>query len=344
MDRIDTINGWDRKVPDVTQCDPGIGIDDEDIQLLMYTVYISLMVYNCNTINGKLTRLIPCGKGSKLMSRMAIGEAHISILIIDHKSRQWLQKDSMQTLTVHGWLCEAHVDCLRSLWQDPSTYSCGLWQLRVGTDKTSVIAQEATYRIIMTIRADSANWLRALKDQGDSMESLWQDHGNYTCGLWQLTMGSDKTRVTLYRASDEIMVTTLATDREFWLVLAMVLAHEKPGPLHLGRLPPRNPAFASPDIPLQLSIWVLIISWHDLYVHCAVFAGLSSPALRFAIPSIFVESLSKTCRCRLQSSLILEPLKEYQSDRKSESGRWKSLLNCTIYVYTMLWYDQNSKT
>jgi hypothetical protein len=34
----------------------------------------------------------------------------------------------------------------------------------------------------------------------------------------------------------------------------MVLSHEKPGPFDLGWFPPENPAFASPDISLELSI------------------------------------------------------------------------------------------
>ena len=63
---------------------------------------------------------------------------------------------------------------------------------------------------------------------------------------------------------------------------------------HLGRFPPQTPAFASPDVSLQLSIWVLIVSWHDVYADCAVLASLSPPAFRFAIRPIFVESLSKT--------------------------------------------------
>ena len=113
---------------------------------------------------------------------------------------------------------------------------------------------------------------------------------------------------------------------------------------HLGRFPPQNPAFPSPDISLQLSIWVLIVSWHDVYADCAVLAVLSPPALRFAIRPIFVESLSKTREFRFKSTLISQPLDEYQSDLNAESGRWKIGLNCTIYVYIMSWYDQNSNT
>jgi len=95
---------------------------------------------------------------------------------------------------------------------------------------------------------------------------------------------------------------------------------------------------------LRLSIWVLIVSQHDQYVDCAVLVALSPPAFRFAIWQVFVESRSKTRRFRLKSPIISQPLNEYQSDRKSESGRWKSEYDCTIYVLIMLWYDQNSKT
>ena len=113
---------------------------------------------------------------------------------------------------------------------------------------------------------------------------------------------------------------------------------------HLGWFPPQNPAFASPDVSLQLSIWVLIVSWHDVYADCAVSAARAPPAFRFAIRPIFVESLSKTRKFRWKSTLIWQPLNEYQLDLNSECGRWKIGLNCTIYVYIMSWYDQNSNT
>ena len=113
---------------------------------------------------------------------------------------------------------------------------------------------------------------------------------------------------------------------------------------YLGRFPPQDPASASPDVSLQLSIWVLIVSWHDVYADCSVFAGLSSPAFWFAIRPIFVESLSKTRAFRWKSTLIWQALNEYQLDLNFESGRWKIGLNCTLYVYIMSWYNQNSNT
>jgi len=119
---------------------------------------------------------------------------------------------------------------------------------------------------------------------------------------------------------------------------------KNPDHWHLGRFPPQNPAFASPDVSLQSSIWVLIVSWHDVYADCAVLASLSPPAFRFAIWPIFVESLSKTREFWWKSMHIWQPLNKYQSDPNSESGRWKIGLNCAIYVYIMSWYDQNSNT
>jgi len=45
------------------------------------------------------------------------------------------------------------------------------------------------------------------------------------------------------------------------------------------------------QLGLQLSIWVLIVSWHDQYIDCAVLAAHSPAAFRFAIRLIFVEWL-----------------------------------------------------
>jgi len=68
---------------------------------------------------------------------------------------------------------------------------------------------------------------------------------------------------------------------------------EKPDPLCLGGF---VTLAAVPLVPflhlsLKLSIWVLIVSWHDQYVDCAFLAALSLPAVRFAIGPIFVELL-----------------------------------------------------
>jgi len=100
----------------------------------------------------------------------------------------------------------------------------------------------------------------------------------------------------------------------------------------MGRFYHQTPGHWNWPFWLQLSIWVLIVSQHDQYVDCAVLVALSPPAFRFALWEAFVESRSKTRQSRLQSAIISQPLNEYQSDRQSESRRWKSDYNCTIYV------------
>jgi hypothetical protein len=42
---------------------------------------------------------------------------------------------------------------------------------------------------------------------------------------------------------------------------------------------------------LHLSFWVLIKSWHDQYVDCAVLAAVLPPAFRIAMRPIFFQSL-----------------------------------------------------
>ena len=65
-------------------------------------------------------------------------------------------------------------------------------------------------------------------------------------------------------------------------------------PIGNGPVFHQKPGISCSQVWLQLSIWVLIVSWHDQYVDCAVSAALSPPAVRFAIRPVFVESLSKT--------------------------------------------------
>jgi len=54
---------------------------------------------------------------------------------------------------------------------------------------------------------------------------------------------------------------------------------------------PTVPTLRFQHLWLQLSIWVVIVSWHDQYVDCAVLTALSLPAFRSAIGLIFVEWL-----------------------------------------------------
>jgi len=118
----------------------------------------------------------------------------------------------------------------------------------------------------------------------------------------------------------------------------------QPGTEPLQRVFTQNPFLKSQHFLLQLSIWVLIVSQHEQYVDCAVLFAPSPPGFRFAIRQVLVESRSKTRQVRLNTAFISQPLNEYQSDRKSECGRWKSDSCCTLYVWIMSWYDQNSNT
>jgi len=83
----------------------------------------------------------------------------------------------------------------------------------------------------------------------------------------------------------------------------------------------QNPLLKSQHFLLQVSNSVLIVSQHDQYVDCAVLVALSPPGFRFAIQQVFIESRSKTRQFHLNSAFISQPLNEYQSDRKSETGR-----------------------
>jgi len=77
-------------------------------------------------------------------------------------------------------------------------------------------------------------------------------------------------------------------------------------------------------LSLQLSIWVLIISWHSQYVNCSALAPLSPPCFKFVIRLIFVEWLWNNGWFWAKLAGFRSWLNEYLSDCKSESGRWKS--------------------
>ena len=98
----------------------------------------------------------------------------------------------------------------------------------------------------------------------------------------------------------------------------------QPGTEPLQRVSTHNPLLKCQHFLLQLSIWVLIVSQQEQYVNCPDLVAPSPPAFRFAIRQVFVESRSKTRQFRFNSPFNLQPLNEYQSDRKSESGRWKT--------------------
>ena len=86
----------------------------------------------------------------------------------------------------------------------------------------------------------------------------------------------------------------------------------------------QKPLLKSQHFLLQLSIWVLTI-WQDAqHVDCAHLVAPSPPTFRCAIRQGFVESRSKPRQFRFNSAFISQPLNEYQSDRKSQSGRWNN--------------------
>jgi len=77
-----------------------------------------------------------------------------------------------------------------------------------------------------------------------------------------------------------------------FLVRFWIWVGTKPGPLQ--RVSTQNPLLRCQNFLLQLCVWVLIVSQHNLYVKHAVWCPLSSQVLWFAIGSILVESHWKT--------------------------------------------------
>jgi len=129
---------------------------------------------------------------------------------------------------------------------------------------------------------------------------------------------------TVYRIYSIIPRSTVASVSNGSKIAGRFRVRFYPGTEQLQRVSTQNPLLKSQHFLLQLSIWVLIVSQHVQYVDCAVLVAVSPPAFRFAIRQVFVESRSKTRQFRLNSAFISLPLNEYQSDRKSGSGRWKS--------------------
>jgi len=106
----------------------------------------------------------------------------------------------------------------------------------------------------------------------------------------------------------------------------------RPGTGPLQRVSTQNPLLKSQHFLLQLSIWVLIISWHNLYMKYALWCPLSSPVLRFPIGPIVIESRWKPGPFGEIFGLISQRLNEYWSDRKSENGRWNRASIWTVHV------------
>jgi len=72
---------------------------------------------------------------------------------------------------------------------------------------------------------------------------------------------------------------------------------------------------------IQLSIGVLIVLQHDIYVKFADRCPISSPALRFAIGSIFIESHWNSAENHAKMTGFSLRLNDYWSNCKSENGR-----------------------
>jgi len=66
-----------------------------------------------------------------------------------------------------------------------------------------------------TLIADGGLW----QDQGHGMGSRWYNYGDYICGLWQITLSSDKTRVMAWGSTDKsrrLYLRTLTADNVLW--------------------------------------------------------------------------------------------------------------------------------
>ena len=92
----------------------------------------------------------------------------------------------------------------------------------------------------------------------------------------------------------------------------------------MGQFYHQNPSISSSQVWHRLTIWGLIVSWHDWQVHCALLATRPLPAVGVAIRSTFVQSLSKQREFRIQSHVTSQRFNEYWFDRTSVSGRSKS--------------------
>jgi hypothetical protein len=82
----------------------------------------------------------------------------------------------------------------------------------------------------------------------------------------------------------------------------------------MGRFYHENGGIYSSQFWLELSIWVLIIQWHDRRVHCVVLAALLPLIVTFAIGPTFVESLLKTRDFGWKYGVILPQFNKYWSD------------------------------
>jgi len=94
--------------------------------------------------------------------------------------------------------------------------------------------------------------------------------------------------------------------------------------VEMGQFDNYKPDISWSQFRLQLCVWVLIVSWHEQYVYCAVWATLSLAAARMAIGRTLFGSILKLRKIHNNYGVISQRFNEYWSDCKSESGKWKS--------------------
>lgn len=77
MNRIDTINSQDCKASAASWWDQVTVINNEDVVLQLYILYLSLMIHYQNIIDGTLIKFILCISGSKIIIKLPMGETHV---------------------------------------------------------------------------------------------------------------------------------------------------------------------------------------------------------------------------------------------------------------------------
>lgn len=146
--------------------------------------------------------------------------------------------------------------------------------------------------------ATNSKWWVLLHSDISSTVRVVEETHRYWSWRW-------KVQKTEYNLPNWILKRRVSNGSKFWVRFGfligteprpwqLVLPCQKPRPEHLDWFEPEKFSFASPHFSLQLSRWVLITSWHNLYVDYAVLDALWPCALRFSIWPILVELLWKT--------------------------------------------------
>jgi len=117
----------------------------------------------------------------------------------------------------------------------------------------------------------------------------------------------------------------------------------------IGLLYHKKPAISTSQCQLQLSIRVLIISWHNWYVDCLDSSTLPPAIFRFAIQPLFVESLSKTREFRKNEVLFqsdstnIGPIaKLYPGGKRAGKTDQSTYGSCHDTIKTQLFNPSNS--